>query len=104
MTVSRLEFKQARIKAGKTDSLGIPDLDGADYLLDAMFAVGPTRAAAMGDEPTGYLEIEAFSRATGRIDEPWEVEALRDMCVAYLQARQDGEHPLAIEPAKEIAV
>lgn len=80
--------------------MGIPDLDGGEYLLDAMFALGPTRAAGMGEEATGYVEIEAFARTTGRLDEPWEAEMLQAMCSAYLAARQAGEHPLALEPVK----
>lgn len=80
--------------------MGIPDHEGGEYLVEAMFALGPTRADGMGEGPTGYAEIEAFARATGRLDEPWEIEAIRAMCVAYVEAREAGKHPLAREPGK----
>ncbi|MEH6775538.1 MAG: hypothetical protein V7668_16560 [Cereibacter changlensis] len=82
------------------EPLGLPELDGGQYLVDAMFRLGPTRSAGMGEAPADWPEIDAFARATGRISEPWEAEALFDMCRAYHAAREAGTDPLAMSPAE----
>jgi len=106
MELTRLEVLQKRAdlaakKGRKFDAraeMHLPDLDGAEYLLEAMFALGPTRSTGMSEAPTGFAEIEAFAAVSGRVDEAWEKEALHAMCVAYVDARSTGDHPLAREP------
>lgn len=82
------------------EPLGLPELDGGQYLVDAMFRLGPTRSTGLGEAPADWPEIDAFARATGRISEPWEAEALFDMCRAYHAAREAGTDPLAMSPAE----
>lgn len=82
--------------------LGVPQLDGGAYLLDAMFRLRPTRSNGMAERATDWDQIEAFARVTGRISEPWEAEVLFDMCQGYLAARQAGEDPLAVAPVDQV--
>ena len=85
------------------EPLGVPDLDGGQYLLDAMFRLRPTRSNGMAEVATDWDQIHAFALATGRISEPWEAEVLFDMCQGYSAARQAGEDPLAVSPAEQDA-
>jgi len=80
--------------------LGLPELDGGEYLLDAMFRLNPVRSNGFGLRATDWPEIEAFARLTGRISEPWEAEALFDMCRGYAEALEAGSDPLAMSPAQ----
>jgi hypothetical protein len=78
----------------------LPDLEAGQYLVDAMFKLRPTRSSAAGMVPTDWPEIAAFAAVTQRIDEPWECEALFDMCQAYYEELHTGEKPLAIPPVE----
>lgn len=80
--------------------LGLPKLDAGEYLLDAMFRMGPTCSNGLADVARDWPEIEAFARVTGRISEPWECELLYDMCRGYHEAREAGKDPLAMPPAE----
>lgn len=83
--------------------LGLPRIEAGEYLLEAMFRLGPMRNSGMAATAPDWAEIQAFARLTGRISEPWEAEALFDMCQGYNEAREAGENPLAISPAEVAA-
>lgn len=80
--------------------LGLPRLDAGEYLLEAMFRLGPTRSNGLADVARDWPEIEAFARSTGRIGEPWEIELIFDMCRGYHEAREAGKDPLAMPPTE----
>lgn len=80
--------------------LGLPELDGGEYLIDAMFRLGPIRADGMGLRPADWPEIDAFARLTRRLSAPWEFEALFDMCAGYFAAHEAGQDPLAMSPVQ----
>ncbi|MFC3180451.1 hypothetical protein [Cypionkella sinensis] len=81
----------------------MPDLDAGQYLVDAMFKMGPTISTGMDEVAADWITIDAFARGTGRISEPWEFEALFEMCAAYFQGWRAGVEPLAMSPV-EIAL
>lgn len=78
----------------------MPELAGGDYLLDAMQRLGPIRATEAGPRAADWPEIHAFAAATGAITEPWEAQAMRDMCRAYLDGLTTGAEPLSIAPVE----
>lgn len=61
------------------------DLPG-EYLLDALFMVGPE---AKDGGPIMWAELVAFSQGTERISEPWELEAVMSMSKVYYSAKND---------------
>lgn len=81
--------------------LGLPEIDGGEYLIAAMQKLDPVRSNGMELRATDWPEILAFAHATGRISEPWEFETLFDMCVGYFEAREAGADPLAIAPVDQ---
>jgi hypothetical protein len=83
--------------------LDLPELAAGDYLVDALFKAGPTKAGGMGEVPMDWLDIWAFAQSTGDVSEPWEAEALHSMSRAYLAAKTAGENPLAIPPIEQDA-
>ena len=82
------------------EPLGLPILDAGDYLIEAMFKMGPTVSTGLDVAPADWVVIEAFARATDRISEPWEFDALFDMCAAYHQGLQAGADPFAMPPVE----
>lgn len=78
--------------------LDLPELDAGEYLVDAMFRLSPARQTGMGEVPSGWPEIDAFARQTGRISEPWEAETLFAMCRAYTTERAAGADPTEVAP------
>jgi hypothetical protein len=82
--------------------LGLPEIGAGQYLVDAMFKMRPLRASGFGSIPADWPVIDAFARGTGRVSEPWEIEALFEMCQAYSQGLDAGIDPLAIAPTDQI--
>jgi hypothetical protein len=80
--------------------LGLPDIGPADYLLDAMNIIGPIRANMNGVSATDWDVIDPFARATGLVQEPWEMITLHEMCSAYASGLHEGKDPLSIAPAE----
>lgn len=80
--------------------LALPEIGAGAYLLEAMFRIGPVRETGLNTSPPDWSEIDAFARQTGRISEPWEAEALFDMCQGYLEEIRAGENPLVIPPVE----
>lgn len=70
------------------------------YLAEAMMRLGPIKSDGMGPRSADWPEIDAFARLTGRIEEPWEAEALHAMCAAYLEEIKGGEDPLRVAPVE----
>lgn len=84
----------------KGKSPEIPDHSGGEHLLDAMWALRPTRPLPMGGHRAAdWPEIWPFLQATGRDFDAWETETLHAMCEAF------SEHharlsPLAYSPVE----
>lgn len=88
------------MRRAKGEPLGLPDVPGGDYLIEALFQAGPTVATPAGEAPLSWLDLWAFAQATGAVSESWEIQALRDMSRSYLHERLIGTEPLAmISPA-----
>lgn len=82
------------------EPLLLPVLDAGQYLVDAMFKMGPTVSTGFEEVAADWVCIDAFARSTGRISEPWEFEALFDMCSAYYHGWCAGASPLAMSPVE----
>lgn len=75
-----------------------PDFGPGKYLHEAMMALGPTRAQPMGGyRAADWPEIVAYSQACGPF-ERWELELLRDMCVAFVDGLRIGANPMGKPP------
>lgn len=79
----------------------LPDTP-ADFLLPIFLDVGPTMPSGMGPLPLTYSELDAWSRLTGSILEPWEARALVGMSREYAAfsvkaERADCPSPMAVE-------
>jgi hypothetical protein len=78
-------------------------VDDGQYLLDALFEVGPSATAGMGGEiPVSWAELWAYAQATQNISEPWEFRAIMQMSRAFVRARREGESVFAIPPMEQI--
>ena len=76
-----------------------PEIDGG-YLLDALFAVGPTEWRQGEEIPVSWSELRAYGQATGVLSEPWEYEAVSAMSRAYFRAKQEGKDVHCIPPVE----
>ena len=73
------------------------------YLLEALFEVGPSGTAGMGGEiPLSWAEVWAYAQATQNLTEPWEFRAIVRMSKAFVKARIDGESVFAIPPIEQV--
>lgn len=72
-------------------------LDG-EYLLDALFKVGPTEFSRGEEGPISWVELAAYGQATQALSEPWEYEAVMSMSRAYFRAKQEGRDIHCIAP------
>lgn len=80
----------------------VPVYDG-NYLVDALFEVGPSATAGMGSEiPVSWVEIWAYAQSTQNISEPWEFRAIMQMSKAFVRARREGESVFAIPPMEQV--
>lgn len=80
--------------------LGLPDIHAGQYLLDAMWRLRPSRNNGWGEVPTDWDQIAPFAAATKAISEPWEFDAIYDMCRAYCEGKADGKNPLSRPPTE----
>lgn len=78
--------------------LGIVDNLPGEYLLDALFAIGPSRWTGEIEGPITWEAIAAYKYATDRMTEPWECEAVMAMSRAYFHAKVRGKEVHAIQP------
>ena len=92
--------KESRITVlrRRGEPVPLPELDGGEYLVEAMLRLGPMRQTGFGLRPADWTEIDAFVRLTQRVSEPWEAEALFEMCAGYCAAYEAGEDLLAEAP------
>lgn len=91
---------EALQKLGKP--LGLPGLDGGEYLLSALFEAGPSEYHATGGEiGLTWLTLDAYARSTGTLSEPWEFRALREMSAAYIKAKNEGANIFCIPPTEQ---
>lgn len=74
------------------------------YLVDHLFAVGPSGVGAMGPAPLTFAEIVKYDAAMGGVLQPWECEALRRLSIDYSSERSKGERPDAKPPFGELAL
>jgi hypothetical protein len=76
----------------------MPDYSDTAYLWEAFKVLGMAQAAPMGGFlPFGWSEVVAFAGATGRVQEPWEFEALVQMSRQYSLER-NSDDPFRIPP------
>ena len=68
------------------------------YLWSAFRAIGIGKASAMGMGPLEWVDIHAYSQATQRVTEPWELELLYEMSQAYFRELENGKNPFAKSP------
>ena len=82
--------KDTRLKMYGGEAIGIErGLDG-EYLLDALFTVGPTDYRGGEESPVTWAELLAYGQATGAVSEAWEYEAVMAMSKAYFRAKREG--------------
>lgn len=79
-------------------AIGIERGIEGEYLLDALFAVGPTEYRAGEEAPISWAELAAYAAATGDVSEPWELRAVMAMSRAYFRAKHDGKNIHSIAP------
>jgi len=72
--------------------LGLPDLDAGEYLVQALFEVGPVEYHATGETiAVSWQTLQAYSKCTGEIGEAWEYRALICMSRAYQEGKAAGD-------------
>ena len=75
-----------------------PDYGHGLYLVEALQAMGKTRAQSMGGvRAVDWPEITAFNAACGPY-ERWEMQMLREMSLAFVEGLSLGENPMARPP------
>ena len=77
--------------------VGIEETEG-QYLLDALFEVGPTEWRKGEEGPISWSELWGYAQATVDIVEAWEIKAVMRMSRAYYQAKQEGRDVHCIAP------
>lgn len=84
----------------KNQPLGFPEISAGDYLLQALFDVGPTEYDSSGEfVPLLWSTLYHYAKSTDEISEPWEFKALRKMSVGYVEGRTAGVDPFCKVPA-----
>lgn len=68
------------------------------YLWEAFRQIGIGKSGAMGMGPLEWIDIYAYSQATGRVTEAWELETLYSMSQAYFRELENGKSPFARSP------
>lgn len=75
-----------------------PPLCEEAYLLDILFDAGPVQPGAMGAQPIGYVEINAWQSAHCVQLTPWECAVLRRLSLAYCGTLHGSTHPACAAP------
>lgn len=78
--------------------LGIPDVGPGQYLLNALFDMGPTICGAFGETAVDWPTLTSFAQCTDVPFEAWELRALKDMSARYLEGRRAGADHNSIPP------
>jgi len=63
----------------------------APYLVERLVEIGLTEAAGMGASPISWSQIDAWSRLTGTVLQPWEARLLRRLSAEYLSMSRTAE-------------
>ena len=69
-----------------------------EYLLNALFTVGPSQWRGREESAVEWSELLAYGKATRAVSEAWEYEAVMAMSRAYLQAKREGKDIHAMAP------
>ena len=81
---------------------GIADDIPGHYLMQSLWAVGPSDPNTGG--PILWQELEAYANVSGKLQEPWEFEAVMSMSKAYVQEKTAGVNPFRIAPVDREAL
>ncbi|MFY0681888.1 MAG: hypothetical protein JXR13_15065 [Thalassovita sp.] len=82
-------------------SLPLPDITGAEYLAEIFSELGRTHSDGMTLKPIPWVEIQAYSTATGEIQSAFEKRQIREMSRAYLNGLAQGKDPFSIAPMEQ---
>lgn len=93
-----MDLEKERIKRGRDPQVELPEIEFAAHLIDAMNKIGPVRTSMSGPIPTDWDILLPFGTASERLTEPWEYEALSEMCVQYHRGLTKGKEPLCKPP------
>ena len=74
------------------------EIIAGQHIWQAFVALGIYKHGGMGPLPLEWIDIWAYSQATGRVTEPWELETLHEMSGAYLANLERGKDPFARSP------
>lgn len=77
-----------------------PDIPG-QYLMQALWDVGPSRWVDGTEYAVLWSEIAAYARITHKIVEPWELNAVMSMSKAYV-AEKSARDVLRIAPVDRV--
>lgn len=82
-------LRQAAKQLGRsTEDVGLVDVTGlpggCEFVWDVFSELNITRQAGFAPNPITYQEILAWVQLTGLMLEPWEVSALKQLDVAFL--------------------
>ena len=92
------KYKDTRLAMYGGEAVGIEaEIEGA-YLLDALFTVGPSEWQGGEERPISWAELAAYAKATGDVQEPWELRAIMAMSRAYIRGKREGVNVHCIAP------
>lgn len=92
------KHKDTRLQMFGGERVGIEAGIEGEYLLDALFTVGPTQWRGGEESAVEWSELLAYGKATLAVSEAWEYEAVMSMSRAYLQAKREGKDIHAMAP------
>ena len=69
----------------------MPPVEGAEYLLEYLWEVGPAAAAGMGEGPVTHEELLAWQSNTGIELSTWEARTLRRLSCDYVSESRAAE-------------
>jgi hypothetical protein len=75
----------------------MPEVEGGEYLISALFDVGPSTA----DGPLDWQTLESWTRMRGITLRPWEAQLLVNLGRAHFQALHEAKAMNAEPPLQE---
>lgn len=81
--------------------LELPETEGAEYLLDYLFEVGPMNTLGMGPSPITYTDIKHWSEITNTHISPLDAHLLRHLSREYVSQFNASKENNAPAPALE---
>lgn len=76
----------------------LPDLDGAEYLVEALSELGEGRVSGDRLTAVSWTDIKAWMDSTGSIMTPGEVIILRNLSRIYVSQYYDAIDPACMSP------